>query len=86
MSLFLCFVLFSLIIITTNYSFSASGFEFTLILVCRRMTTFVLDLVACLAVLCITALSAGDELIVNITILQIATVQGAGNHLIDRKI
>ncbi|KAJ8555320.1 hypothetical protein K7X08_012816 [Anisodus acutangulus] len=42
-----------------------------------RMTTFILALLACLAVLCITVLSAVDDLYVNITILQSATAQGA---------
>lgn len=41
------------------------------------MTTFLLALLACLAGFCKTALSAGDGLIVNITILQGATAQGA---------
>ncbi|XP_060212721.1 pectin acetylesterase 8-like [Lycium barbarum] len=42
-------------------------------------TTFLLALVACLglAVLCTTVLSAADDLYVNITILQSATVEGA---------
>ncbi|KAK4364854.1 hypothetical protein RND71_016212 [Anisodus tanguticus] len=43
----------------------------------NRMTTFILALLACLAVLCPTVLSAADDLYVNITILQSATAQGA---------
>ncbi|XP_060211193.1 pectin acetylesterase 11-like [Lycium barbarum] len=40
-------------------------------------TTFLLALLACLAVLCPTVLGAADDLYVNITILESATAQGA---------
>ncbi|KAM3397425.1 pectin acetylesterase 11-like [Capsicum galapagoense] len=49
-----------------------------LVFVCRRMTTFMLALLACLAVFCTThVLGAKDDLYINRTILESATAQGA---------